>query len=51
MEYEIEELIGMLNLGLIIANGKGVDKVEIPKEAALEMNVYLHELKTIQETA
>ena len=45
MEYSVGDLIGMLNLGIIICHGKGGDKVEIDKNAALEMVVYLEELR------
>ena len=44
MEYSIEDLIGMLNLGVIIANGKNEENVKIPKNAAIEMSVYLQDL-------
>jgi hypothetical protein len=47
MDYSIKDLIGMLNLARIIANGSGKDKVEIPKDAAAEMTVYLEELKNL----
>ena len=47
MNYTIDELIGMINLSLIIANGRNDENVHIPKEAALEINVYLEELKTL----
>lgn len=49
MEYTIEELIGMINLGVIIARAKGTDKVEIPVEAALEMSVQLTTLKDMEK--
>jgi hypothetical protein len=49
MEFSITDLIGMLNLGVIIARGRSADKVEIPQEAAIEINVYLKELKAIKE--
>jgi len=49
MEFSITDLIGMLNLGVIIARGRSADKVEIPQEAAVEINVYLKELKAIKE--
>ena len=47
MEYSVEDLIGMLNLGVIIANGNNNDMVSIPKEAALEIVTYLQDLRTL----
>ena len=44
MEYSVEDLIGMLNLAIIIANGTGSDKVSIPIDAAPEMVMYLEDL-------
>ena len=45
MEYSVDDLIGMLNLGLIIAKGKEKDMVEIPKDAVPEIIVYLEDFK------
>ena len=47
MEYTVEELIGMLNLSIIIANGNDHDNVSIPKNAAREISVYLEDLKNL----
>lgn len=41
------DLIGMLNLARIIANDSGKDTVEIPKDAAAKMIIYLEELKNL----
>lgn len=49
MEYSIKDCIGFINLALIIANGQGKEKVEIPKEAALEISVYLSEFQNLVE--
>ena len=43
MEYSIKDLIGMLNLAVIIANGKNEKNVQIPKDAAIELTVYLQD--------
>lgn len=51
MEYSITDLIGMLNLGVIIARGNSADMVKIPQEAAVEINVYLKQLKEILEAS
>ena len=47
MEYSVKDLIGMLNLAVIIANGKSKDNVEIPKDAALELVTYLQDLEVL----
>lgn len=41
MEYSIKDLIGMINLAIIAANGNGEDDVKIPKLAASEIRIYL----------
>ena len=41
MEYSIKDLIGMINLAIIIANNNGGDDVKIPKLAASEIRTYL----------
>ena len=50
MEYTVTDLIGMLNLGLIIAYGTNEDKFNIPVDAAKELIVYLENLKLLTST-
>ena len=48
-EYGIDGLIGMLNLAMIIANGKNEPFVSIPKEGAIEMVACLEQLEALQK--
>lgn len=47
MDYSVQDLIGMLNLGVILA--RGGDEVKLPKNAVIEIRVYLEQLKMMQE--
>ena len=49
MEYSITDLIGMINLAIIIANVKGEDEIKIPKLAASEMKTYLENFNLVIE--
>lgn len=47
MNYTIDELIGMLNLGVIVANGTVDDHVHISTDAAMSIITYLEDLKAL----
>ena len=49
MDFSITDLIGMINLSVIIADGRNTENVSIPREAAIEISVYLQELKAMEE--
>ena len=49
MEYEIDDLIGMLNLGLIVADAGGETMIRIPRQAALELITHLEDLNVFLE--
>lgn len=49
MEYSITDLIGMINLAIIAANGDGEDYIKIPKLAASEMKTYLENFNLVIE--
>lgn len=49
MDYSIKDLIGMLKLAVIVANGNEKDKVEIPKDVTVEMIFYLEYFKGLLE--
>lgn len=44
-EEMVNGLIGQLNLGLIISNGRGDDMVSIPNEDVMELLLCLESLK------
>lgn len=49
MEYSITDLIGMINLSIIIANSNGDDEIKIPKLAASEIRTYLENYNLVIE--
>lgn len=45
--YSIKDCIGFINLALVIANGQGKEKIELPKDAAIEILAYLRVLESM----
>ena len=48
--FSVNDLIGMLNLAVIIANGKGEEMAKIPIDGALLLVERLKDLKALVET-